>query len=154
MNKIEFTPSEIKSIIEGEKTQIRRIIDPQPPSRYDRLYLESGADYGWWWSKSTSGEGSSQQDLMIFPKHDFKKSDVINISDNINLKITNIRVDRVQNISQSDCIAEGLEFMPTTMFFDLTIGSRFEEEFIKNNGPDSWSDNPWVWVIEFEKFTS
>lgn len=67
------SPHEVKAILAGKQTQFRRIVKQQPPSNYDRMFFESGGDYGWWWSKSTSGEGYSQQDLMTFPKHQFGK---------------------------------------------------------------------------------
>ena len=41
--------------------------DPQPPARYDIEYQE----YGWLWSKSTSGEGAEQQDVWALPRGPF-----------------------------------------------------------------------------------
>ena len=73
----------------------------------------------------------------------------------IRLEITNIRVERLQDISEEDAMAEGITL------------PNYAEQAIKNvhypepstiysllwksiNGKGSWDKNPWVWVIEFK----
>ena len=68
----------------------------------------------------------------------------------ITLEITSVRVERLQNISEADAIAEGVRnslHLP---------GGRFARENFENlwwtvNGDGSWESNPWVWVIEFKR---
>ncbi len=84
------------------------------------------------------------------------------------LKITNIRVERLQDISEEDSKAEGVEHYFRRFKEDCEEGAiifknyrdnsiylnaihSFRSLWIKINGKDSWKLNPWVWVIEFEK---
>ena len=80
----------------------------------------------------------------------------------ITLEITNVRVERLQEISESDAVAEGLKSMPPCFghgwqslppsgdgWCAPTLAYRELWESI--NGPNSWDLNPYVWVIEFKK---
>lgn len=81
------------------------------------------------------------------------------------LKIKSIRIERLQDISENDCIAEGASDRLKSTDLDLlkglkdwTIPSPFTEHqfgflalWCKINGCESWISNPWVWVIEFER---
>jgi|WetSurMetagenome_2_1015567.scaffolds.fasta_scaffold00157_66 hypothetical protein len=64
----------------------------------------------------------------------------------IKLKITDIRIERLNEISRNDVIAEGLQIALNT----TGIGS-YAKLWESINGEGSWDKNPWVWVIEFEK---
>lgn len=94
----------------------------------------------------------------------------------IQLEITRVRVERLNDISEADAIAEGIEsnaivsngrrelpvwrdyaqknFDPFEWFSSPRDSYRTLWESI--NGAGSWAVNPWVWVIEFrrvEKFS-
>lgn len=72
----------------------------------------------------------------------------------ITLEITGIRVERLQDISEADAIAEGIEPMFLGETPDMKrLGARvqFKELWDQINGPGSWAANPWVWVIEFRR---
>jgi hypothetical protein len=59
----------------------------------------------------------------------------------ITLEITQICVERLQNMTVGDCIAEGVgRYDPDHAFMNL-----WESIY----GPGSWSANPWVWAITF-----
>lgn len=60
------------------------------------------------------------------------------------LEITDIGVERLQNITESDAKAEGVEWEP----FSYKDG--FMTLWQSINGHDSWSANPWVWVVSFK----
>lgn len=64
------------------------------------------------------------------------------------LQITDIRVERVQDISEEDAKAEGviLGNFPNDMY-----GSAFCELWTRINGAESWNANPWVWAITFNR---
>lgn len=66
----------------------------------------------------------------------------------ITLEITGIRVERLQDISESDAIAEGIELGG---FATRRAVPFFRELWESINGPGSWDQNPWVWVIEFSR---
>lgn len=78
-------------------------------------------------------------------------------------RITDIRVERLQDISEEDAIAEGIE--RTATIIDTEYYANYGDEDIGTslhpiesyrtlwqsiNGPDSWELSPWVWVIETE----
>jgi hypothetical protein len=66
------------------------------------------------------------------------------------LKITNIRVERLQDISEDDAIAEGcIQYEAETDWMTAKYG--FELLWESINGLGSWDKNPWVWVVEFEQ---
>lgn len=82
----------------------------------------------------------------------------------ITLEITGVRVERVQDISHGDALAEGVTKIRDACYvvkgFDYdTVGLCHNcptTAFAKlwdsiNTGDKSWAANPWVWVVEFER---
>jgi hypothetical protein len=82
----------------------------------------------------------------------------------IYLEITELRVERLNEISESDAVSEGIRdnrgpFQDGIQFKNyLGSGSwtcspaySFQTLWAKINGQESWDLNPWVWVIEFKK---
>lgn len=73
----------------------------------------------------------------------------------ITLRLTDVRVERVQEITADDCVAEGCEVRTDS---PLTTGPRRQEvlraRFITlwkmTNGHSAWDHNDWVWVLCFE----
>jgi hypothetical protein len=74
------------------------------------------------------------------------------------LEVTDVRVQRLQDISETDAIAEGIvaqEFASPDKF--AFVLSRAQELFVdlwdSINGPRGfgWSANPWVWAITFRR---
>jgi hypothetical protein len=88
------------------------------------------------------------------------------------LKITDIRLERLHDISEEDAIKEGIIplLMSLTQFethgrlyFDYSKHEYMFNDGLKPiesfkslwesiNGKNSWDANPWVWVITFEKY--
>jgi hypothetical protein len=90
------------------------------------------------------------------------------------LEITNVRVERLQDISGNDAAAEGVQFpcdehgRPLLRLTGHIAPSKFNpkkspswgpDDYLRFeyaelwesiNGPGSWAENPWVWVIEFK----
>lgn len=68
----------------------------------------------------------------------------------ITLEITGVRVEQLQEISDQDAVAEGIEILDS---FDPEFAARgtFKELWQSINGPESWDLNPWVWVVEFKR---
>lgn len=76
----------------------------------------------------------------------------------ITLEITAVRVERLQDISDTDAKAEGVTIQPDaemTSHFIRGKQSPAQLEYFalweSINGEGSWEQNPWVWVIEFQK---
>ncbi|WP_345758247.1 morphogenetic protein [Klebsiella pneumoniae] len=75
------------------------------------------------------------------------------------LEITDVRVERLNAISQEDAQAEGLEltgWRPTYSDPDsggeaLTPYDNFAQLWESIYGEESWKANPWVWVISFKR---
>jgi hypothetical protein len=73
----------------------------------------------------------------------------------IQLEITGIRVERLQDISEDDAKAEGVTDFgnitdPKTGEIDRDAVEAYEALWESINGPGSWDANPWVWVVEFK----
>jgi hypothetical protein len=64
----------------------------------------------------------------------------------IYLEVTGVRVELLQDISEEDATAEGVDGTPIN---DARFEFRALWESI--NGADSWAANPWVWVVEFRR---
>lgn len=75
------------------------------------------------------------------------------------LEITDVRVERLNSISQEDAQAEGLEltgWRPTYSDPDsggevMTPYDNFAQLWESIYGEESWKANPWVWVISFKR---
>ena len=85
----------------------------------------------------------------------------------ITMEITGVRVERLQDISEADSWAEGIEACDG-LLDDLSIlelakrmGRSYEDAaptyaalWEQINGPGSWDANPWVWVVEFKRIAA
>lgn len=74
------------------------------------------------------------------------------------LKVTNVRVEQLQDITGQGVLKEGLNshVHPNASYFDMNQLEMFENLWnstIKKSDLDryGWDANPWVWVIEFER---
>jgi len=70
----------------------------------------------------------------------------------ITLKIINVRVERLQDISDDDAEKEGFEYFGETLL-EPTPREKFAKYWDSINAKRvyTWDNNPWIWVIEFEK---
>ena len=91
----------------------------------------------------------------------------------ITLEVTDVRVERLQDISEADAVAEGVRpgdgkwhtlgdgeavfkdeygwFAPDSCVRHNAPRHAFREAWEIINGPESWSANPWVWCITFRR---
>ncbi|WP_373392717.1 hypothetical protein ACEPRU_16980 [Raoultella ornithinolytica] len=77
----------------------------------------------------------------------------------ITLEITDVRVERLNSISESDAIAEGLErYNDDGIIYYGPFGRgdcrpevAYRDLWLSIYGAESWQANPWVWVIEFKR---
>ena len=82
----------------------------------------------------------------------------------INLEITDIRVERLQEITPGDAVSEGIFWEVSLRLSDADYNKAVVDAFrnlwdsvndkdpnkYKAN-PNAWYANPWVWVIEFKR---
>lgn len=73
----------------------------------------------------------------------------------ITLEITDVRVERLQDISEADAQAEGWTRRPEVST-DPQVHKEAARDWFMDlwesiNGPGSWDANPWVWVVEFRR---
>jgi hypothetical protein len=79
----------------------------------------------------------------------------------ITLDILDIRVERLNDISEEDAVAEGCEAwekidyscLPPVPDRDITAREEFQKLWERINGAGSWKANPWVWVVVFKRLT-
>ncbi|WP_195496220.1 hypothetical protein [Proteus penneri] len=189
-----FNAEMVRAILDGRKTQTRRIVKNVMP------------DNGIWLKKPTKTRSGATTHVLDAPKHNLfplgkvgdrlwvretfktgvctestiaykathKPSDLeegwyeeikwtpsIHMPrrySRITLEIINIRVERLNDISQSDAIAEGAPpSHPTIDAISRECGfpdfsrSWFGQTWWHIYGKKNWQDNPWVWVIEFKR---
>lgn len=68
------------------------------------------------------------------------------------LEIIAVRVERLQDISDEQAMAEGAVY-PIADHLDAAWRVQFQRLWESINGPGSWDVNPWVWVVEFKRVT-
>lgn len=67
----------------------------------------------------------------------------------LKLEITGIRVEWLHDIKLNDLEAEG--FVPDEGYSTDEAVEFFDKLWSSINGPESWTANPFVWVIEFKR---
>lgn len=83
----------------------------------------------------------------------------------LTLQVKSVRVQRLQDISEQDAIAEGVAMLATLKKSGFKVGAFFGVEGVTDtdwldprdayeqlwdliHGPGSWESNPWVWAVE------
>lgn len=74
----------------------------------------------------------------------------------ITLEITGVRVERLQDISEADSDAEGADTPAVANIIGACWSKRdcfgkLWHTIHSSDGPNGWSSNPWVWVVEFRR---
>lgn len=70
------------------------------------------------------------------------------------LEVATVRVERLQDISEQQALAEGVMSAERDIDpdgNDLSPIELFGGLWVMLNGIESWNANPWVWVIEFKR---
>jgi hypothetical protein len=79
------------------------------------------------------------------------------------LEVTDVRVERLQDISEEDAVQEGIDivrpepfvhryrdYLATPNTYYYLASDSFKSLWDKINGRESWDANPWVWVVSFK----
>ena len=98
------------------------------------------------------GLAPSEDDCTEVEPHELRIRPSIHMprwASRITLEVTGVRVERLQDISEADSLAEGVDRTNTSI--PGHAKKRYSQLWEQINGPDSWAANPWVWVIEFRR---
>lgn len=182
MKPILFNTEMVKTILDGRKATTRRVIKPQPEpfgkalaykdgifstlkalekeAHYrpgDILYVREtfcsaydGEAYFYFADKCTNRE---QKKLLDYDDVCWRPSiHMPKEAARIFLKVTEVRAERLQDITEDGANKEGYPFSKITGNklddFAILWNSTVNKSDLDHYG---WSANPWVWVISFER---
>lgn len=176
-----FSTEMVRAILDGRKTQTRRVVKDKMLQEnngdVDEEFLLLTMDkcpYGkvgdvlWVRETFNSDYGFKDIEGNVSPPGILYKATTPNLPFNgdkwkpsifmpksacrIFLEITNIRVERLQDISDQDAKSEGASPKEGVLFKRIErYDEAFERLWISINGYESWDSNPYVWVIEFKQ---
>ena len=159
MKPILFNTEMVQAILEGRKTQTRRIIKPVAMG----LTHENGmparvppyepGDILWvretWNNTVYGGKFCYKADFSYKEAFPWKPSiHMPKEAARIFLKVVNVRPHRLLEISRQDAVKEGANPAAAVENFKAIWNGTLKKEAIPMYG---WDANPWVWVIEFER---
>jgi hypothetical protein len=175
-----FSGPMVRAILDGRKTQTRRVVSDTKATMAtktapgDRLWvreaLERGVTFGIGGDEIKSvvyrADGKTHTDANWRWKRDTLPSiHCPRALSRITLEVTGVKVERLQDISEDDAIAEGMtqetaeavmqpeELAVYASTHILCPHSRarilFEHVWETINGPGSWDANPWVAAYTF-----
>lgn len=147
--------------------------DYEPPFEGRPLLRHHNSDWGDWWEQPHYRATDPKPDLvyenMDEPACRWRPSiHMPKWASRLWLEVTGIRVERVQEISAADAVAEGIHGVmeDRTRYFGPpdengrtkypTPGAAFHSLWDSLNAKRgySWESNPWVWVVEFASLTA
>lgn len=165
-----------KAVLEGSKTMTRRIVPQEVVSLCERGMYEMALGSTKYKVGEVVAVAQSYKELLEecggrvspfvakagYMNKMFVRAELMPHQ----IRITNIRIERLQDISNEDCMKEGImegEFMNTwdTFYYDewgdvpnhitfKTPLNAFAALIDKVSGKGTWASNPWVFVYEFE----
>lgn len=183
-----FSAPMIRALLDGSKTQTRRVVKCHVEDYDGALITGTACPYGqpgdrlWvreafdflpaggpdqpqaceivYWATGSTEQRTAPHDYnpMIYGHEKVRPSiHMPRWASRITLEITSVRVERLQDISESDAQAEGA--IPNDGYAgpaeDRQKGwvTAYRSIWKSINGADSWAANPYVWVIEFKRVT-
>lgn len=225
-----FSAPMVRAILDGTKTQTRRLVKPQPePIPVD--VPKAPGDNGWWWPAKAARSMVQIRDMGAFcpygklgdrlwvreaffawgrweTRFSAKKgrdewhfvdmsaesgNDYLYAADGVSntqafikrrggvqpmywmrpsihmprrasrilLQLVSVRVERLNDISEADALAEGIHQETVDMILGTAEAMNQREPrpareayrllWEDINGPGSWAANPWVWCVEFKR---
>lgn len=157
----------VRQILAGNKTQTRRVAKEFPSHVMEseiltRFPKQQGCRYGvpgdrlWvretfveWYDEYLYRATLPTSSLINYDKVKKWHRSIFmpRVASRITLEIKNIRVERLNDISEKDAWAEGIPDMGTSAK-SLDFANLWDTI---NGKKCPWQSNPWVWVIEFSK---
>lgn len=150
----------VRAILEGRKTQTRRVCKNQPPKMFDlSRYGEAGDRL---WVRETFALKSGKPFYRADEEHyDVRWRPAIFMprwASRIMLEIVGVRIEMLQEICSADIVAEGFTvFHPRSIAVEAgwdksAFGGLWDSINAKRGY--SFASNPFVWVIEFSRIVS
>jgi len=184
-----FSRDPVRRILDWTKTQDRRIIKPQPHKEayavwdewvQNKITNECPHPVGSrvWVKETWRVRGGREYEYQKHQPSVVYRADADVIDDvsyewrpsifmprwasRITLEITNVRIERLNKISEEDAVKEGVicEEIPTGIVCESTRIEEYVPEAPSDayirlwesiNGKGSWEKNPMVWVYEFRR---
>jgi len=174
-----FSGAMVRAILNGRKTQTRSVAKEFDGKQVDAIVQrypnQRGCPYGEvgdrLWVRETWAETEQSGVHPIDSQYIYRATDadwstlegwkwkpsILMPRDacRIELEITGIRVERLNEISEADAKAEGctgdcpIDHIPTYLAAPLSY--EYAQLWESINGYGSWAKNPFVWVIEFKR---
>lgn len=149
-----FNAEMVRRLLDGSKTQTRR---PRKIGGYKRgdiiwaretFALHPDADEGYIYRATDPGWDDNDSGIKWTPSILMPR-----VASRITLEITDVRVQRVQEISEADAKDEGVEL---TYDNDHYEGIEIYKDEFRRLWNDlyrdlDWSLNPWVWALTFKR---
>lgn len=174
-----FSAPMIRALLDGSKTQTRRICklpfrSSMPEPEYESFvqccpYGQPGDQLfvreTWGFNPDFPGQ-HGRICYRADPEHKYdgiKWKPSIHMfreDSRITLEITGVRVERLQDISEEDAIAEGIDGpmcaaavgkAPSSYNLLPCAIHGYSHLWETINGAGSWNANPWVWCVEFRR---
>ncbi len=161
MKGIFFTPEMVTAILEGRKTQTRRLT--QNPRFYvgETVYVKEA------WAFDIPVGAVSYRAARVFRYGEDAESSprrrnpmfMPERASRIKLEITAVRRERLHDISEQDAIAEGIKkwdefrYSPPrgmNLANEFSFDAQFYQIWESIHGEGSWDLNPLVWVYTFK----
>lgn len=168
-----FSAPMVRALLDGRKTQTRRVLKPlprrtiffdpktavldqfqEPPyAPGDRLWVREAFSYElldvdrngfmppWYWADGNpeSGDFTRPKPSIHMPRW----------ASRLTLLVTDVRVQRLQEITAEDVTAEGIPFEADALApYEWSV-ARFADLWNTIHGPDAWDANPWCAAISF-----
>lgn len=144
----------VHAILEGRKTQTRRVVKLPKIAVGDRLWVREAFYFQRWLGKPLAQPQPIHYAVDTRPDdvEDYALSPSIHMprwASRITLEIVGVRVQRVRDISETDAEAEGITPQPSGKFpAQKAFGYLWDS---LNKPGRRWADNPLVWVLTFKR---
>jgi hypothetical protein len=160
--------------VNGEKTQFREIIKPQPKDERDwRLAKliettnpkEARYEGMFYWAILKDRYSITEHDNRYFAPR-YKVDETVYLKERharYHIQITAVRCERLQDISDEDCMKEGILLCDSIhdaycgFYYNSVDGLVYESPrkahaalIDEIHGKGTWKQNPFVWVYDFE----
>lgn len=158
-----------EAVLNGKKTQTRRLVpNGTPIGNWAETEAHANFKVGEVVAVAQSYKSVGDEvGLSFFIKDKYKKSAGMTNKMFVkaelmphHIRITNIRIERLQDISEDDCLAEGIEKIGSFYHFKDTKNdewehyakprSAFHALIDKVSCKGTWNSNPYVFVYDFE----